>query len=54
MINRALTERERKIYGMIPNDDMTFRDMVDIVRKAVEIPRCHSRKLSRNIENIDR
>jgi hypothetical protein len=34
MVNRELTAREKQIYDIIPDtDNMTFRNIVDIVRR---------------------
>jgi hypothetical protein len=36
MINRKLTDREKQIYEIIPDqDNVTFRDIVNIVRRDV-------------------
>lgn len=49
MIDRELTEREKEILEMIR--PTTFHDMVDIVRRDVEISKYDAKRELRNLRN---
>lgn len=53
MINRELSVREREIYDMIPGnkDDITFGNIVDIVRRDTDISRYSVRKQLKRLHN---
>lgn len=52
VINRELTAREKQIYEIIPDaDDVTFRDIVDIVRRDVCASMYSARKELKQLHN---
>ncbi len=52
MVDRELTTREREIFGMIPDtDNVTFRDIVEEVRRDTNRSRYKARKQLRHFGN---
>lgn len=52
MINRPLTAREKQIYEIIPDSDyMSFRNIVDIVRRDVYGSIYNERKELKRLHN---
>ncbi len=53
MINRVLTEREKEICEMIHDDmdNMTFRSIVDIVRRDLDTTIYKDRKWFKKLSN---
>ncbi len=53
MINRVLTDREREICEMIGDDtdNMTFRSIVDIVRRDLDTTIYKDRKWFKQLRN---
>lgn len=53
MVNRDLTKREREIYEMISDetDNITFWNIVDIVRRDADISRNDARKDLKYLHN---
>ena len=53
MINRVLTEREKEICEMIRDDtdNMTFRGIVDIVRRDLDTTMSKDRKWFKQLNN---
>lgn len=52
MINRELTAREKQICEIIPDpDNVTFRNIVDMVRRDVYLSMYNERKELRHLHN---
>jgi hypothetical protein len=52
MVNRELTAREKQIYEIIPDtDNVTFENIVEIVRREVCTSMYNARKEIKNLRN---